>query len=663
MARLPRIKKRTVGIGFVIVVLILLAAGLWFHVLPAPNTLGHYIEPKATPDKPPTLAGVSAGLTTRMNIPLIVGFTSAPDTDYSPLTIRFFDISQGTPGTWLWDFGDGTSSAIQNPVHQYQQPGMFNVTLTITRDTGSQRAAVRTDILGIIKPAGQQVRVDTLRQGFLKKGSSVTFLSANSSSFCTFNGVKQIIPEGSIAQLQVNTDDTGIVGIRQGNLLRFAFTDVTLFVNGTQKAKGVSGDCILPAARYFHANLTYEIIPTEGIIRQVVVGGEVVRSGMENSRILIVHDSADKNADLTLVTYPAFFEGLATTFSMSPAVIAGFDLSQTEGPAPLNVAFRDLSAGAPESWDWDFGDGSRSREQNPVHRFQSPGSYTISLTVTKGDQTDTKTQPNAIIALPPRLQADFSAFPLKGPVPLKVTFTDLSTGSPWQWNWNFTQNVTPVNAGVLHSQNPVIIFRDPGVYSVWLSASNIYGTSEVFKRQYITVTDPFRSPDLGIFIQTGKKGYITKDSVIQFVVSDAPATISINGGYRELPKGATILIEAQRDQSGEIYMDKGQLLKFSFPDMAVYVNGDLAASGPIDSIYIPHQTDFRTGLTYYLPPASAYTTVKVNGFDVLGDLETAWIRVYNLGMDAGGNLRLTSTDNMTYISGAANQTVNDWIAE
>jgi PKD repeat protein len=344
-------------------------------------------------------------------------------------------------------------------------------------------------------------------------------------------------------------------------------------------------------------------------------------------------------------------------------VIAVFDISQTGGPAPLNVAFRDLSAGSPESWAWDFGDGSRSSEQNPVHRYLSPGSYTVSLTVTRGDQSDTKTQPNAIIALPPRLQADFSAFPLKGPVPLKVTLTDLSTGSPSQWNWNFTQNGTSADASVLHSRNPVIVFRDPGTYSIWLAVSNIYGTSEVLKRQYITVTDPYRSPDLRIFIQTGKKGYVTKDSCIQFVISDAPATIGINGGFRELPKGATVLIEAQRDQPGEIYMDKGQLLKFSFPDMALFVNGDLVASGPIDSIYVPHQTDFRSALTYYLPPASAYTRVAMNGFDILGDLETAWIRVENLGMDAGGNLRLTSSDNMTLISGGANQTVHDWVVE
>jgi PKD repeat protein len=671
MGRLPKIKKKTAGLVLLVLVLILLAAGFLFHVLPAPDTLGHYIEPKATPAKPPLLAGAAAGLATRMNLPLIADATGSPDTDYSPHTIRFFDLSRGNPRAWHWDFGDGTSSEDQNPVHEYREKGEYNVSLLLTRDDGSRRAVGISDILGTGKPAGQQVRVDTLRQALVMKGSSVTFLAGDGSSFCTFDGSPRQLTEGSLVKLRVNTDDTGMVGIRQGNLYRFDFSDATMFVDGTQAAQGVSGDCILPGARYFHANLSYVIIPTEGSIREIVIGGENVRSGIENSRILITHDSSDKNADLTLVTNPAFFEGLADTFSVSPAVIAKFSVSQPEGPAPLRVSFRDLSAGSPESWLWDFGDGTSSAEQNPVHQYNSPGSYTVSLTARNDDQTDTQVQQNAVVALPPRVIADFTAFPLSGPAPLKVKFTDKSTGSPWQWSWGVMTNGTfnsstgsSVNLSeVLHVQNPVVEFNDPGVYSVWMSAGNVYGSSEVVRNQLITVTDPYRLPTVALTLKTGKKGHITKDSSIQFVIGDSPATIGINGGYRELSKGSLIRIIAQSDQAGEIYMDKGQLLTFRFPDMAVFINGDLVAAGSIDSIYVPHPADFRTGLTYYLPPASAYTSVTMNGFDVLGDLETAWIRVENLGMDAGGNLRLTTTENTTYISGAANQTIHDWVVE
>ena len=673
MARLPRINRKTAGLVLVTIVLLLIAAGFLFHILPAPNTLGNYVQPKATPAKLPTLGGdAAAGLTPRMNLPLIADFTGSPEMDYSPLSIRFFDLSRGSPQTWHWDFGDGTTSEEQNPIHEYTEMKNYTVTLLLSRTDGSQRSVALNDILGAGKPAGLQVRVDTLRQAFVKKGSSVTFIAGNGSSFCTFDNSPRQIPEGSLVKLRVDADDTGMIGIRQGNLYRFGFTDATMFLNGTQTAQGNSGDCILPDYRYFHANLSYLVIPTAGSIREIVAGGQNIRSGIENSRILITHDTSDKNADLTLVTYPAFFEGLASSFSISPAVIAKFSVSRPEGPASFTVSFQDLSAGSPESWSWDFGDGSRSAEQNPVHQYSAPGSFTVSLTARKGDQSDTQVQPNAAVALPPRVIADFTASPLSGPAPLKVKFMDNSTGSPWQWSWGVLQDGTfngssagtTVNISqVLHLQNPDIVFTDPGIYSIWMSAGNVYGSSEIVRNQLITVTDPYRYPDETLTIKTGKKGYITKDSSIEFVIGDSPATISVNGGSRELPKGSIVRIIAQRDQPGEIYMDKGQLLKFSFPDMAVYVNGDLMASGPIDSIYVPHPADVRTGLTYYLPPASAYTAVTMNGFDVLGDLETAWIRVENLGMDAGGNLRLTTTENTTYISGAANQTIHDWIVE
>jgi PKD repeat protein len=47
------------------------------------------------------------------------------------LSIDFTDQSQGNVTSWAWDFGDGTTSTIQNPSHTYQHAGTFTVTLTI----------------------------------------------------------------------------------------------------------------------------------------------------------------------------------------------------------------------------------------------------------------------------------------------------------------------------------------------------------------------------------------------------------------------------------------------------------------------------------------------------------------------------------------------------
>ncbi len=52
--------------------------------------------------------------------------------DSIPLNYQFQDISYGNPNTWLWDFGDGTTSTEQNPLHAFPQQGMYLVCLTIT---------------------------------------------------------------------------------------------------------------------------------------------------------------------------------------------------------------------------------------------------------------------------------------------------------------------------------------------------------------------------------------------------------------------------------------------------------------------------------------------------------------------------------------------------
>ena len=661
MARFPRIKKRSILVVAGIVFVLLIAAGIFFHILPGPAALSRYFEPKAGLEAVHPLADAKNMITAPMNRPLIADFLHAPASDYSPLTIRFLDMSRGSPGTWDWDFGDGTHAGSKDQIHEYQQPGLYNATLQITRPDGSVRSVTVRDVLGIAQPEPQQVLVDTLRQGTLKKGASVTFVSASGDSYCTIDGKHLALPNGSVVRIRSNTDGDGMISIRQGRLLQFSMTDATLFINGSQVARGSSGDCNLPDFRYFSTNFTYTVVPTKGDIRQVVINGQKIRAGTENSQILIIHDSRDHNADLTLVTAPAFFEGSAARFAITSAVIADFTAAPREGDAPLNVSFTDLSAGGPSVWSWDFGDGTRSAEQNPAHQYITPGSYTVTLTVSRGDLSDVDVQKNLIVATPPRLSANFSATPVVGVAPLVVRFSDNSTGSPWMWNWNFwaADNATPVTSS---QQNPVITFTKPGNYNVWLSVNNIYGSSDLMRPQYIIITDPYRFPATKLTVQTGKQGYIEKDSCVQFIVTDVPATISINGGYRNLPKGSLIRIEAMSDQKGDIYMDKGQILKFGMPDAALYIDGDLIAIGRIDSIYVPYMADFRTALSYYLEPASSWTTVNENGYRVLGDWDNAWIRFSNIGMN-NGNLRLTVSDNSTLIDGAVNQTVHDWVIE
>jgi PKD repeat protein len=61
-------------------------------------------------------------------------FTASPVSGNSPLAVQFTDISTGSPDTWSWDFGDGTPVVTgRNPVHTYQNQGLYSVTLTASK--------------------------------------------------------------------------------------------------------------------------------------------------------------------------------------------------------------------------------------------------------------------------------------------------------------------------------------------------------------------------------------------------------------------------------------------------------------------------------------------------------------------------------------------------
>jgi len=70
--------------------------------------------------------------------------------------------------------------------------------------------------------------------------------------------------------------------------------------------------------------------------------------------------------------------------------VADFSISVTNGYAPLSVQFTDLSKNT-TSKNWDFGDGTTSTDQNPMHIYSTVGIYTVSLTATNENGTASKT--------------------------------------------------------------------------------------------------------------------------------------------------------------------------------------------------------------------------------------------------------------------------------
>ena len=112
--------------------------------------------------------------------------------------------------------------------------------------------------------------------------------------------------------------------------------------------------------------------------------------------------------------------------------VVSFSSDVTTGYAPLSIAFTDTSIGTPTSWIWSFGDGASSTDKNPVHTYSKAGKYTVSLTVRNAAGSNAVTK-SSYINIADALMApvaSFSASPTAGNTPLRISFTDISTGAP-----------------------------------------------------------------------------------------------------------------------------------------------------------------------------------------------------------------------------------------
>lgn len=173
-------------------------------------------------------------------------------------------------------------------------------------------------------------------------------------------------------------------------------------------------------------------------------------------------------------------------------LISSFSYDRVSGPAPLTVQFTDTTTGGPKTaWYWKFGDGTTSYIQNPAHTYTAAGTYWPELTVTTtSGNAWSMSGPISVMPAVATTTVTVTAIPTVagsapqafiaydtdlGPAPLTVTFTDLSTGSPTSWSWDFGDGATST------TRNPVHTYTTGGSFYVRLIVGNSYGSGMIMQ--------------------------------------------------------------------------------------------------------------------------------------------------------------------------------------
>ncbi len=417
---------------------------------------------------------------------MVVDFTSNTQTGCDFETISFTNTS--TDGgaaincsgnyTYAWDFNPGTSAQC-SPGNIFSTPGTYTVCLTVTNATNESVTECKTDYITIFE------------------------LPVPNFTFS---------PTSGCAPSEICFQNT--TALQSGSLVQCIWD----FADGT-----VVQDCANQVCHTFDLGGTYNVSLT--VIDDNGCSPVTMTNPVQVDVVPVINTVSDQNFSCTPplfvdysntspttnnITFNWFFEGANTPFfqgnnpppitwnsqgDFDVTIIAVNDLtgcsdtlllendisigsSVSYSPSAYSLCLgdtlflTDLSAGNPNLWSWDFGDGlGTSTQQNPFYVYTAPGCYNITLDSDNGACIGTYTDPTCItIETVPTLSFT-NDNPLACEIPLTVNFNSLAVGAGISsYDWVFGDSL-----GFSNVADPSFTFTEFGIHPVTLVATTSGG--------------------------------------------------------------------------------------------------------------------------------------------------------------------------------------------
>lgn len=395
--------------------------------------------------------------------------------------VYFYDQTLNNPTSWSWDFGDGNTAGIQNPIHTYTENGVYTVTLETCNNLGCDEVVYENYITvdfastycdTIAMPFSGMQTVTGCNGVLQDSGGNQNYLAGSS-------GMVTIAPPGAIQIVLTFTEFN--------YLFDFDFGDQIIIYDGPDFNSPIIGI------------YTGNELPNGGIV--VSSGGAITIQEVANGWL-----------------------GTATGFT------ATWDCINVDTPPTPNftyevtnnclgqIKFTDASGNYPASWSWDFGDGNTSTDEEPSHAYLQSGTYDVVLTACNVAGCNTITLPVTISGV---LYVNFTV-PQYVQIGQPVMFID-NTQNATYWQWNFGNGQTAVG----QLANPVTFYNALGEYNVTLTVTDSNGcvrtgTQTITVVQDIGINNPSQTGGLKLYPNPA-----TNAVTLQFELTSLPQTAQI----------------------------------------------------------------------------------------------------------------------------------------
>ncbi len=367
--------------------------------------------------------------------------------------------SLNEPTRLSWDFGDGNRGSGQSVQHQWADPGTYRVRLTAENSEGSDSTFVDVTVARRIDPPVSQFTQSATE---VLVGERVTFtnLSLNDPTKLIWNFGDDTTANGQTTTKSWSQPGRYRVTLRATNDAGTNRTGVTITVIKPVDAPVASFDAstlfVEPGQRVSFQDTsannptswTWDFGDT-GTSNNPTTSHEWAKPGTYTVRLTVANEGGTSTAQKQVVV------------KSPPSANFRWEASGN------SVKFTDTSWDDPQSWRWDFGDGTTSTERSPTHEF-APGVFDVTLVVSNEAGSSSKTQ-QVSLSKPPvaviSCDADGSVLNCSG-----VGSTD-ATGFTWRAP-DALSNATP------NQPTTSFTFPSAGRFEVTLIVSNVDGITD-----------------------------------------------------------------------------------------------------------------------------------------------------------------------------------------
>jgi len=405
--------------------------------------------------------------------------------------VSFTDASQSntTSGVqgWHWDFGDpgsGTAnqSTQQNPTHIYNTSGTYTVELIAMLAGGCSDTVTRTLTVSAPPAADFSVAAGC-------SGDSTLFTSSTLVNMAAIQGWYWMFGDGLTSTLADPLHIYSLAG---------TYT-VTLTVTDTAGCTGSATQTVVvipgPLSNFSFSTPACNQMPVTFTDLSNGNGGTITQwywdfgdggdTTLTSYAPVLTHSYAQAgtfNVTLTLQTQQGCTGLYQQVVYISPSPLSAFSyVNSCQGQATQFTDQSTLNGGSIlVSYGWDFGDpgsgsANSSTQQNPVHSYASPGTYTVVLVTTNASGCQDTVSEQVMIHAKPGVDFYNDSLVCLGSAITFYTDTVATlTGAVQQYNWNFGDGT----AGSTQ-QNPMHTYQNAGSYLVTLSISDTLGCQNV----------------------------------------------------------------------------------------------------------------------------------------------------------------------------------------